>query len=405
MARFLDRLFGGGTKHAKAARQAPMVAFHQLGLGFFSDRSGAGLVHSGYHRNAIVYRCVRLISEAAASVAWTVLVDGTERRHHPVEMLLARPNPREGGTELMEALYGNLLLSGNAYCEAITAGERPVELHALRPDRISLVPGSDGWPVAYDYAVGTRLSRFPIGEGGRSPILHLRLFDPLDDHYGFAPLSAAQVALEMHDSASRWNKALLDNSARPSGALVYGASEQNMSDEQFDRLKGELESAFQGSSNAGRPILLEGGLDWKPLSLTPKDMDFLEARAGAAREIALAFGVPPLLLGFPGDNTHANYAEANRAFWRSTILPLVQRTQGAMAHWLQPYFSEGIRFRPDVDAIEALASEREALWRRVSAAPFLTEDEKREALGYGRRTGAIDEVKAGIHAGKPPARG
>lgn len=403
MARFLDRLFGGGTKHAKAARQAPMVAFHQPGLGFFSDRAGPGLVHSGYHRNAIVYRCVRLISEAAASVVWTVLVDGTERRRHPVETLLARPNPREGGTELMEALYGNLLLSGNAYCEVIAAGDKPVELHALRPDRISLVPGPDGWPVAYDYALGTRLSRFPIGEGGRSPILHLRLFDPLDDHYGFAPLSAAQVALEMHDSASRWNKALLDNSARPSGALVYGASD-NMSDEQFDRLKKELESAFQGSFNAGRPILLEGGLDWKPLSLTPKDMDFLEARAGAAREIALAFGVPPLLLGFPGDNTHANYAEANRAFWRSTILPLVQRTQGAMAHWLQPYFTEDIRFRPDVDAIEALSSEREALWRRVSAAPFLTEDEKREALGYGRRTGALDEVKSGVQAGKPPSR-
>jgi len=94
--------------------------------------------------------------------------------------------------------------------------------------------------------------------------------------------------------------------------------------------------------------------------------------------------VPPLLLGLPGDNTHANYAEANRAFWRSTVLPLVQRTQGAIAQWLQPAFAEELRFRPDLDAIEALSSEREALWRRVSAATFLTEDEKREAVGYGR---------------------
>ncbi|KAF0227821.1 MAG: Phage portal protein [Beijerinckiaceae bacterium] len=405
MASLLDRLTGRAPRRTKAVRQAPMVAFHQPGLGFFSDRSGAGLVHAGYHRNAIVYRCVRLISEAAASVAWTVLVDGTERKAHPVETLLARPNPRESGTDLLEALYGNLLLSGNAYCEVITAGGAPRELHALRPDKISLVPGPDGWPVAYDYATGSRLARFPIGEGGQTPILHLRLFDPLDDHYGFAPLSAAQVALETHDAASRWNKALLDNSARPSGALVYGTSENtNLTDEQFDRLKQELESAFQGSMNAGRPILLEGGLDWKPLSLSPKDMDFLEARAGAAREIALAFGVPPLLLGLPGDNTHANYAEANRAFWRTTILPLVQRTQGAMAHWLQPCFTETIRFRPDVDAIEALASEREALWRRVSAASFLTEDEKREALGYGRRTGALDisEVAAILSASPTP---
>lgn len=389
MASFLERLFGGETKRTKAVRQAPMVAFHQPGLGFFSDRAGPGLVHAGYHRNAIAYRCVRLIAEAAANVAWTILVDGTERKSHPVERLLSRPNPREGGTEMMEALYGHLLLSGNAYCELIVASERPTELHALRPDRIRLVAGTDGWPIAYDYSVGSRLLRFPIEASGRSPVLHLRLFDPLDDLYGFAPLSAAQVALELHDAASRWNKALLDNSARPSGALVY-ASSDNLSDDQFDRLKGELENAFQGTANAGRPILLEGGLDWKPLSLSPKDMDFLEARSGAAREIALAFGVPPLLLGLPGDNTHGNFAEANRAFWRTTILPLVQRTQGAMAHWLQPHFDEEIRFRPDLDAIEALAGEREALWRRVSAAPFLTEDEKREALGYGRRTGVLD---------------
>lgn len=388
MVNLLERLFGGETSRTKAVRQAPMVAFHQPGSGFFSDRSGPGLVHAGFHRNAIVYRCVRLISEAAAQIAWTVLINGAEKKDHPVEALLMRPNARESGTDMLEALYGHLLVSGNAYCELISASGRPTELHALRPDRVSLVPGPDGWPLAYDYAVGTRLTRFPIPENGPSPILHLRLFDPLNDHYGFAPLSAGQVALEMHDAASRWNKALLDNSARPSGALVYGSTDQ-MSEDQFDRLKGELESAFQGASNAGRPILLEGGLDWKPLSLTPKDMDFLEARAGAAREIALAFGVPPLLLGFPGDNTHANYAEANRAFWRSTVLPLVQRTQGAMAHWLQPYFSEDIRFKPDLDAIEALSSEREALWRRVSAATFLTEDEKREAIGYGKRTAPL----------------
>ena len=76
-------------------------------------------------------------------------------------------------------------------------------------------------------------------------------------------------------------------------------------------------------------MLLEGGLDWKPLSLSPKDMDFIEAKHAAAREIALAFGVPPLLLGMPGDNTYRNYAEANRAFWRQTVLPLVARTRKA----------------------------------------------------------------------------
>jgi HK97 family phage portal protein len=142
-----------------------------------------------------------------------------------------------------------------------------------------------------------------------------------------------------------------------------------------------LEASFQGAANAGRPLLLEGGLDWKLLSMTPKDMDFMEAKAAAAREIALAFGVPPLLLGLPGDNTYANFAEANRAFWRQTILPLVRRTADSIAHWVTPVYG-ALRIEPDLDQIAALAVERDALWTRLEACSFLTMDEKRQAVGY-----------------------
>lgn len=391
MIPWLDRLIGRPgrasaprtpeTKPRKAA--IPLVALHGPGGGFLPARQGAGLVAAGYHRNAIVYRCARLVAETAASVSWTLLVDGVERPDHPLARLIDRPNPGASGAELLEALYGHLVLSGNGYIARAPGRAGPLALHVLRPDRLSPVPGPDGWPAAYDYATGDRVLRFPAGADGAGDLLHVRLFDPLNDQLGFAPLAAAETALALHEAASRWNKALLDNSARPSGALVYAASD-NLTDTQFDRLRDELESAFQGAGNAGRPILLEGGLDWKPLSLSPRDMDFHAAQAGAAREIALAFGVPPMLLGLPGDNTYANYAEANRAFWRMTVLPMVQRIQAAFAHWLQPYSPGRLAFRPDLDAIEALAEEREALWRRVSAAPFLTLDEKREAVGYGR---------------------
>jgi HK97 family phage portal protein len=130
-------------------------------------------------------------------------------------------------------------------------------------------------------------------------------------------------------------------------------------------------------------MLLEGGLDWKAMSLTPKDMDFLEAKHTAAREIALAFGVPPMLLGIPGDNTFANYAEANRVFFRQTVLPLASRIGCSIAQWLSPQFGEAIRVTIDTDRIDALAADRAALWDRVSNAPFLTLNEKREAVGYG----------------------
>ncbi|MEP2119623.1 phage portal protein, partial [Bauldia litoralis] len=180
------------------------------------------------------------------------------------------------------------------------------------------------------------------------------------------------------------NKALLDNAARPSGALVYRTREGgNLSADQYERLKDELETGFSGARNAGRPLLLEGGLDWKALSLTPKDMDFLAAKNGAAREIALAFGVPPMLLGIPGDNTYANYRQANLAFWRQTVLPLCGRLAEALTAWLAPAYGDGLRLWFDADQIEALASEREALWGRVAAADFLTVNEKRAAVGYG----------------------
>ena len=186
-----------------------------------------------------------------------------------------------------------------------------------------MLPGPDGWPAAYVYAAGGRSRRFdlpPPGAAEVAPILPLALFHPEDDIGGLAPIEAAATALDIHNAASAWNKALLDNAARPSGALVFAGAA--LSEAQFDRLKAELEANYQGAANAGRPLLLEGGLDWKPLALSPRDMDFVEAKNAAAREIALAFGVPPLLLGLPGDNTHANYAEANRALYRQTLIPL-----------------------------------------------------------------------------------
>jgi HK97 family phage portal protein len=276
--------------------------------------------------------------------------------------------------------FGYLLVAGNADMEAGRVGASVREVHVLRADRMKVVPGPDGWPEGYEYTAGGQTVRFPHDvERGVRPILHMALFHPDNDHYGMSPLEAAAIGVDIHNAAGGWNKALLDNAARPSGALVYTAGEGALTGEQYERLKAELESGFQGAANAGRPLLLEGGLDWKAMSLTPKDMDFIEAKYVAAREIALALGVPPMLLGIPGDNTYSNYQEANRSFWRQTVLPLVSRTAKALSCWL----GEGVELRPDPDRIEALSNEREALWERVRKADFLTLNEKRAAVGYG----------------------
>ena len=130
----------------------------------------------------------------------------------------------------------------------------------------------------------------------------------------------------------------------------------------------------------GRPLVLDGGLEWRAMSLSPADMDFVDAKNNAAREIALAFGVPPMLFGIPGDNTYANYKEANLAFWRQTVLPLVKRAAQAITVWTAPQFKD-VRVLCDVSGIEALREDQDALWARVTRAEFLTDDEKRALLG------------------------
>ncbi len=365
----------------KASAAGRVVAL-ATGRVAWSPRDVVSLTKQGFAGNPVGFRVVKMIAEAAASLP--LVLQDRERRYetHPVQELIARPNAAQGRAAFLEGLYGQLVLTGNAYVEAVGAGELPLELHVLRSDRMSLVPGEDGWPVAYDYAVGGRKHRYAVG-GGASPICHIRNFHPQDDHYGLSALQAAATAIDVHNSASRWSKALLDNAARPSGAIVYQGADgaSTLSQDQYDRLLHEMETQHQGARNAGRPMLLEGGLDWKPMGFSPSDMEFQKTKEAAAREIAIAFGVPPMLLGIPGDATYANYQEANRAFYRLTVLPLAARVTSAIADWLSDFTDVRLDLRPDLDQIPALAGEREAQWRRVGEASFLTDAEKRRLLG------------------------
>jgi phage portal protein BeeE len=324
----------------------------------WTPRDTGSLIRAAFLGNPVGFRCVKMIAEAAAALPLVMDAGGQRQITHPLLSLIAQPNPAQGRAELFEALYGQILLTGNGYVEAVSAETgAPLELHILRSDRMSVLPGSDGWPVAYDYAVGGRKHRFDV-TGERPPICHVKSFHPQDDHYGMSPLQAAATAVDVHNSATRWSKALLDNAARPSGAIVYkGADGQGLSSDQYDRLVSE------------------------PMGFSPSDMEFQKTKEAAAREIALAFGVPPMLLGIPGDATFANYQEANRAFYRLTVLPLAQRVTAALVDWLGLYTEERIELRPDLDQVAALAAEREALWSRVSAADFLTATEKRRLLG------------------------
>jgi HK97 family phage portal protein len=352
----LTRLVAGRTplpEQTKASLTGPLLTLQTLGQPVWAPRDYGTFAREGYAQNAILHRCVRMTAEACASIPLLLYERGQEIEEHPLLDLMRRPSPGMTGVDLLERWYGFLLVAGNAYMEAVALDGEVRELHALRPDRMKVVPGPDGWPEAWEYEVAGRSVRFAgeVADGVR-PILHLKLFHPGNDHYGLSPIEAAATAVDIHNEASRWNKALLDNSARPSGALVYAAANGQMTGEQFERLKRELESTYQGAKHAGRPLLLEGGLDWKPLSLSPKDMDFVESKNAAAREIALALGVPPMLLGIPGDNTYA-------ADWAEYFGHQPQDGTGDVYFHLDPLWSSAAIDAVGIDVYWPLADWRE----------------------------------------------
>jgi HK97 family phage portal protein len=354
-------------------------------------RSYSAQFEEVYRRNPVGQRAVRLV----AGMLGGLTVYGDERAVALV-----------GAEGLLEGIAANLLLHGNAYAQVIADGhDVPAELVQLRPERVSLVSDEQGWPVAYLYRAAGRVTRFErVDPLGRRRIAHIKALHPRDDHYGMGCIEAAIAAASVHNRATRWNKALLDNAARPSGALSYEPADGSvLSADQFQRLKEELASEFSGSANAGRPLLLEGGMKWQALSLSPADMDFVALKEGAARDIALAFGVPPVLVGLPGDATYANAREAGRALYRQTILPLAGRILsglGAMlGDWLGP-----VKLSIDTDQISELAEDRAALWAAVGSAGFLSDAEKRDMLGFETEVRPLSPLA--LRASRPsPAEG
>lgn len=324
------------------------------------------LAEEGYHKNVIVYRCVNLIARAMAGIPWLLF----DVKDHPVERHILLDLLH---TSFTETLAGHLLLSGNAFIEI--AGI----LKLIRPDRIHIHHKNDIF--VYDHVFEGKTRRIPLHpKTGEPALIHIKLFHPLNDCYGMSPLEASSSAIDQHNAVGMHNLSLLQNGGRPSGAFFIKTSTP-LTEEQRSRLKHDLQSGYEGTQNAGKLLMLEGDMEWKELGLSPKDLDFSEGKNLSAREIAQAFGVPPMLVGVPGDATFSNYKEARFHLWEDTILPLLELVVNTLNRQLTLLYD--VRLSYDTDAIPALWNRREALWKTLSSCSFLTTNEKREALGYG----------------------
>lgn len=365
----------------------------------FQNVNKAGWMYRDYYRfaeeayvkNVIAHRAINMIATSASNVEF-VLYELSKKnqmlvKSHPLIKLLNKPNPMQSGKEFLETLYSYKQIAGNVYILIIEDNQKlPIELYLLRPDRVVIIPGSNLIPAAYQHKIDGTIEEFSVDPiTGKSQILHIRNFNPLSDWYGLSSIEAAAYSIDQHNQAGQWNQALLQNGARPSGALVVNTAMNNgagsLNQRQYQELKNEIDQVFSGPQNAGRPILLEGGIEWKEMSLSPKDMDFIESKHSSARDIALALGVPPQLLGIPGDNTYSNLQEARLALWEQTILPMIGSVVDNLNSCFSSYYKSSIQLSYNIENVSALASRRNEIWNRVENCNFLTINEKRNSIG------------------------
>lgn len=355
----------------------------------WTPRDYERLSKESYEKNIIAYRAIRVVATSAASVSWKAYQNNVQLDTHPLQELIDRPNVLAAQSEFFENLTAYYQISGNSYIEAVSpniATTPPTELWTQRPDRMRVKAGDSNVPSQYIYSVGGKDHIWGVDPiSGLSEILHLKTFNPTNDWYGLSPLDAAAMSVDIHNDALTWNKVLVQNDARPPGVLTYAPKDGSniLTDDQRDRIVEELEQKYAGKESAKRPLLLEGGLEWQQLGLTPKDMDFIEAKNTTSTDIAQAFGVPPQMIGVPGSQTFANYEQARLAFWEDTVIPLLYSFRDELNNWLTPMFNEsGLNLRCVLDDVPALAERRRQHFDMVTASDHLTVNEKREALGH-----------------------
>ena len=381
-------------------KEAPIVYYNSLGYDSVPKISYEDLATDGYSENAIVYRCVNEIANNASRVKINLFRGDQEVDNHPLLDLLYKPSPTMSQVEYFQSVYSYLLIAGNNYMLSVGGDNTPpTELYNLRPDRIKIRTGTRAMPVAYDYMLkGQVVESYDVDQAtGSSKVKHIKLFNPLDDYYGMSPIQASSVDIDQHNLANKHNVNLLQNGARPSGAVIFNPKDETgghvqLSDVQRNQLMNDVNQRFSGTGNAGKPMLLEGDFDWKEMGLSPKDMDFIQLKNMSAKDIALVYGVPSQLIGIPDSQTYSNFAEAKLALYNETIIPLLDRIQGDMNEWLVPMFNEqGLELRYDIDSIPAMAEQRKRVFESVSAGVkdgILTRNEAREQLGYEPIEGA-----------------
>jgi HK97 family phage portal protein len=342
-----------------------------------------------FMKNVIAFRCIDIVAKMAAMTKWDVYdTVGEERQivtNSKENGYIKRPNPEESFNFLVYKIIAYIMINGNSFIRRLTTltgteKKVPNELHVLVPSKMKISRNKDGSIESYIYNNG-EFKEIVDPITGDSNILHLKNFNPVDEVWGMPNVQPMSREVDTSNQSVEWNMRLIMNEARPGMLVVYRG---DVTDTQIDQLEEQMKE-FTSQRNTGETLIVStsenGGIEVHPYSWSPKDIEFMEGGREMARRIANGFGVPPQMLGIPGDNTYSNYQEARLSLWEDTVMFYLNYIREEMNMWIY-----GVERRQEIDydasRIPALIPRQNELWNRAQTASFITINEKRAMVGY-----------------------
>ncbi len=342
---FLMLIFLGGMMNMGIlsvifkSRDKPQNATSGSAYRFFTGGSSSG--KNVNERSAMqmtaVYSCVRILSEAVASLPLHVYKyndeGGKEKAvNHPLYFLLHdEPNPEMTSFVFRETLMTHLLLWGNAYAQIIRNGKGEIiALYPLMPNRM-MVDRDDKGQLYYQY--NTSKDDVPTMNGSMvnlkpSDVLHIPGLG-FDGLVGYSPIAMAKNAIGMAIACEEYGAKFFANGATPGGILEHPGTVKDPK-----RVRESWTSAFGGSSNANKVAVLEEGMKYTPISISPEQAQFLETRKFQINEIARIFRVPPQMVGDLEKSSFSNIEQQSLEFVKYTLDPWVARWEQAIVRSL-----------------------------------------------------------------------
>lgn len=420
MASILDRFKSLVTKGAQNTNiNYNKALYNWLGNSIvWNQENDETYIKQGYQTNATVYSIINLITKAATTIPLQVyevknvadskryksMTSGymdanvmhnarvlkgkafNELQSHPLHELMERPNPAQSYNSWLTEVIAFGKLTGNRFIYGIgpeTGGNanKFTELYVLPSQNVEIVSGGIMEPVQ-----GYKLQYNGTFEAPADSICHIKDFNPDYDGtgthlYGQSPLRAGLRSLTANNEALTTGVKYLQNQTAR-GILM--SEEGDINEVQAQALKDKFRKQHQGSQNAGDIIITPSKLSWVNFGLPATDLALIEQYNSTVKDLCNVYNVPVQLLNNTDSATYNNMKEAKKALYQNAVIPELVKLRDELNRWLAPQYGPNIYIDFDYSAVPELQDELEKIVGQLSQAWWVSPNEKREAMYYGR---------------------